>query len=101
MTPKDWLNNNKKIGTTMHKLTILSSLFCTMLLTGCASTHNPEDPYENFNRSAFKLNDTLDKAFLKPAAQFYHGLVPTIISDRVTNVFNNAAGIPTIANDFL
>lgn len=85
----------------MQKLTILSSLFCTLLLSGCASTHNPEDPYEKFNRSAFKLNDTLDKAFLKPAAQFYKGLVPTVISDRVTNVFSNAATIPTIANDIL
>ncbi|CAN5337068.1 VacJ family lipoprotein [soil metagenome] len=85
----------------MQKLTILSSLFCTILLSGCASTHNPEDPYENFNRSAFKLNDTLDKAFLKPAAQFYKGLVPTVISDRVSNVFNNVASIPTIGNDLL
>lgn len=85
----------------MQKTIIIISLLCSLVLNGCCNVRNPEDPYEKFNRAAFKMNDTLDKAFLKPAAQFYHGMTPRVISDRISNAFRNISGIPTIANDFL
>lgn len=59
------------------------------------------DPYENYNRHAFKLNQTLDKIFFKPIATVYKTILPWPITKGISNFFSNLEQLPTIVNDLL
>ena len=59
------------------------------------------DPYEGLNRAVFTFNDFVDNAVLKPLATLYQTIIPSPISQCVTNFYNNIRTIPTIANDVL
>jgi phospholipid-binding lipoprotein MlaA len=73
----------------------------TIALTGCASSHNPADPLEPFNRGVYKFNDTLDKAIVKPVAQGYNKVVPDTGKILVTNFFSNLNDVIVTTNDLL
>ena len=83
--------------------TVLSCLL--LVLAGCASVPSgkpdPRDPWERFNRSVFKFNDTLDRAFAKPVAKGYVKITPRVIRTGVSNFFSNLDTVPTIVNDAL
>jgi phospholipid-binding lipoprotein MlaA len=78
-----------------------------LLLAGCASAPatkaDPRDPWErfNFNRSAFKFNDALDRAIAKPVAKAYVKVTPRALRTGVSNVLSNLSTVPTIINDTL
>ena len=38
-----------------------------VLLGGCATTGNPDDPLEGYNRAMFSFNDQVDKRYAFPA----------------------------------
>jgi len=59
------------------------------LLGGCATSGNPKDPIEGFNRAMFAFNEGLDKAVLKPVAQGYDAVLPTPAQTGVSNFFGN------------
>lgn len=59
------------------------------------------DPYENYNRHAYKFNDGLDRAVFKPVAKAYKAVLPHQARKGVTNFFNNIAEPETIANELL
>jgi len=83
----------------MKLLAIL--LLTSLLLSGCSSTSrhtNPKDPLEGFNRSIYSFNDTLDKAVLKPVAQGYDTVMPTLGKKMVHNFFSNIDDIFVTAN---
>ncbi|MEO3711310.1 MlaA family lipoprotein [Roseateles flavus] len=63
-------------------------LAACVLASGCATQFNP-DPLELLNRKTFALNEGLDKAVLKPAAQAYKNHVPAPIRTGVSNVLSN------------
>jgi phospholipid-binding lipoprotein MlaA len=77
----------------------------SIFLFGCASTEEvmrtDADPLEPYNRFMFKVNDTLDKAILKPVAQGYDYITPEIIDQGITNFFNNLDDVVVVANDIL
>jgi len=55
--------------------------FAISLLLGLAApvqaqSESSVDPFESFNRAVFQFNDTIDRAVLKPVAQFYADVVP-------------------------
>jgi phospholipid-binding lipoprotein MlaA len=88
----------------MKKITLPFFIFVLFFLNTANADvipYNPQDPYENLNRHIFQMNDTLDRAFLKPVACFYNRFVPPPLRAGISNVFNNAAEIPTIINDVL
>jgi phospholipid-binding lipoprotein MlaA len=60
-----------------------------LLLTGCATGHDPRDPLEKFNRGVFTFNDTVDRVALKPAATAYKEVLPTFVQTGVNNFFGN------------
>lgn len=67
-----------------------------------ALTINTEnDPYETFNRHAFRLNRKLDDVFLKPVATIYKNTAPKPVKKGVHNFFSNLSDIPTFFNDLL
>ena len=80
--------------------------FALMLLQGCAtgpnaSSGNPADPLEPFNRTVFKFNDELDQAIIKPVAVIYRDVTPKLIRRGVTNFFDNISDIWSLANNVL
>jgi phospholipid-binding lipoprotein MlaA len=70
-------------------------------LTGCASSHNPADPLESFNRGVYKFNDTLDRAVAKPVAKGYDKIVPDTAKMMVSNFFSNLNDVIVTVNDLL
>ena len=80
--------------------------FALMLLQGCAtgpnaSSGNPADPLEPFNRTVFKFNDQLDRAVIKPVAVVYRDVTPSLVRRGVTNFFHNISDIWSLANNVL
>lgn len=71
------------------------------LLSGCASTGNPKDPYESYNRAMFKFNDAVDEAALKPAATVYKQVLPTFVQTGVNNFFGNLSDVWSAANNLM
>ncbi|MDR2195435.1 MAG: VacJ family lipoprotein [Gallionellaceae bacterium] len=78
----------------------LPFLFVVLLLSGCATT-NPQDPLEPFNRSMYKVNDTLDQAVAKPLAEGYNTIMPAPGKTAVNNFFSNLDDIVVTVNDVL
>lgn len=78
-------------------------IICSSLMAGCVTKHptNPQDPYETFNRSAFKFNQAVDKYALKPIARVYAIITPDFMQKGITHFFSNIADITSIANDVL
>ena len=72
-----------------------------LLAGGCASTGNPKDPLEGFNRAMFAFNDDLDKIAIRPAAQAYAAVLPELVRRGVSNFFANIGDIFIAANDAL
>ena len=75
-----------------------------LILSGCASTSgktNPKDPFEGYNRSMYKFNDTVDSAVLKPIAQGYKKVMPNQAQKMVHNFFSNIDDIFVTGHDLL
>jgi phospholipid-binding lipoprotein MlaA len=66
-------------------------LLSATLLAGCATSGNPKDPIEGFNRAMFAFNEGLDAAIIKPVATGYDAVIPSPIQTGVTNFFGNIA----------
>lgn len=70
-------------------------------LGGCATSGNPKDPLEGFNRAVFQFNDKLDQVALKPAATAYRNVLPTFVQTGVHNFFGNLSDVWSSANNLL
>ena len=73
------------------------------VMAGCASGPgtNPADPFEPFNRSVFRFNDSIDDAVLKPAATAYRNSLPSPVRAGVNNFFGNLGDVWNFANSVL
>jgi len=71
------------------------------LLAGCASSGNPKDPIEGFNRAMFAFNEGLDSAIIKPVATGYESVLPSPVRTGVTNFFSNIADLLIGVNNLL
>ncbi|MDK9714250.1 MAG: VacJ family lipoprotein [Sulfuritalea sp.] len=71
------------------------------LLTGCATSGNPKDPIEGFNRAMFAFNEGLDSAIIKPVAKGYDHVLPSPIKTGVTNFFSNIEDLFIGVNNLL
>ena len=74
------------------------------MLTGCASIDghtDPEDPFEEFNRSMYSFNSKVDSYALKPLAKGYDAITPTPVQKGVSNFFSNLDDVVVIFNDIL
>ena len=68
-------------------------LVVSLSLAGCAAT-GPEgaliaDPFESANRSVHAFNKGLDKGFLKPTAEVYDLVTPTLLRHIFGNALSN------------
>lgn len=71
------------------------------LLSGCATSGNPKDPIEGFNRAMFGFNEGLDKVIIKPVATGYEAVLPDPIQTGVANFFSNIADLMIGVNNLL
>lgn len=85
----------------MRLLRLPAILLLAALAAGCATTRDNPDPWEGLNRKTHALNDTLDRAVLKPVAQGYVKVVPSFAREGVSNFFANLEDIGTGLNQFL
>lgn len=83
-------------------------LLAAALAGGCASVgSDPDgriariDPFERYNRTMFDINDTLDRALLKPTARAYEWVVPEPIRLMIGNVFSNVGDLFIGANNLM
>jgi phospholipid-binding lipoprotein MlaA len=70
-------------------------------LGGCATSGNPKDPIEGFNRAMFTFNEGVDKALIKPAAQGYEAALPLPLRTGASNFFANIADVFISVNNLL
>lgn len=71
------------------------------MLGGCATSGNPKDPIEGFNRAIYAFNEGLDTVLIKPVAQGYDTVLPTPVRTGVTNFFGNIADFFIGVNNLL
>jgi phospholipid-binding lipoprotein MlaA len=72
----------------------------SLLLGGCATSANPRDPFEKFNRAMFSFNDAVDRTALKPAATAYKEVTPSFVQTGVNNFFGNLSDLWSSMNNF-
>ena len=86
-----------------NKLCFLLFGALTALIQGCATgpNANPVDPLEPFNRTVFRLNDSLDRAVLKPVATVYDRAVPSLVQAGAENFFSNIRDAWSVVNNAL
>ena len=75
-------------------------------VSGCATTQatggaGTADPLEPVNRVGYNVDDTLDKALLKPVAETYEEYTPQLVRTGITNFFDNLNYLNVILNSFL
>lgn len=69
-------------------------------MAGCATSKNPNDPYENYNRPVFAFNMTVDHYVLRPVTVGYT-YIPDPIREALGNFYNNLRDFVSLANDIL
>ncbi len=84
-----------------HLKSLLAAMAMAGLLGGCATSGNPKDPIEGFNRAMFAFNEGLDTVLIKPVAQGYDAVLPTPVRTGVTNFFGNIADLFIGVNNLL
>lgn len=62
---------------------------------------NPRDPYEKLNRQVFEFNDKLDAHVMKPVAETYQKVVPSMVRTGVSNVLGNLGDVWSTVNQLL
>ena len=79
----------------------LVALLGMLVLGGCANAHDPTDPFEPFNRSMYNFNNKVDKNVVKPVAQGYVKVVPSVGRIMISNFFSNLDDATVTLNDLL
>lgn len=72
-----------------------------VVLTGCATSNNPADPFEGYNRTMYKVNDVADRAIVKPVATAYDTVTPGFVKTGVRNFFGNLSDLWSSVNQFM
>jgi phospholipid-binding lipoprotein MlaA len=70
-------------------------------MSATAAAGTPGDPWEAWNRKVYAFNDAIDNAVLKPVAQTYEKVVPSLVRIGISNVLGNIRDVWSAANQFL
>lgn len=85
------------------QLTRWGTVTALLALQACAVVPNkdPRDPMEPWNRSVFKLNDSIDRAVIKPVATTYARITPSWMRTGINNFFTNIDDVWSLVNNAL
>ncbi len=83
-------------------------LFAALALGGCATVPaggtadaSENDPFESFNRGVFAVNQSVDRAVIKPVAKAYRAALPEPVRDGIRSFVDNLKEPLVFANDVL
>ena len=85
----------------MKYLSRIGMLVLIVALSGCATSNNPSDPLESYNRAVFSFNDTLDTVALKPVAKAYKFVLPEFVQTGIDNFFGNIGDLWSAVNQLM
>ncbi|NVJ50813.1 MAG: VacJ family lipoprotein [Gammaproteobacteria bacterium] len=85
----------------MNKMKWTLAVSSIFLLASCATGKNPQDPYEDFNRSVYAFNRSIDKAVLQPVAKGYQAVTPDPLETGFENFFSNIGDVGNFINNLL
>ncbi len=91
------MSNNRRTTS----LRAICLIVLATLAQACATTASQADPWEGFNRDVFAFNESLDRHVMKPVAQGYEKVTPSVVRVGVNNFFGNIADAWTSVNQFL
>ena len=91
--------SNMNTVTNAGRIALVMAIAAT--LSACASSGNPRDPLEGYNRAMFKFNDKVDEVALKPVATAYKNVLPSFVQTGVSNFFGNLSDVWSAANNLL
>ncbi|UJJ57303.1 VacJ family lipoprotein [Rhodanobacter denitrificans] len=78
------------------------SVLAIALLAGCTiAKPRTDDPLEKFNRGAYKFNDAVDQAVIRPVALGYRKVTNPPVRRSFSDFFTNIRMPVTVANDVL
>lgn len=78
-----------------------AAIVAALSTVSCATSKNPIDPYEKFNRHTYNLNKGLDRAIFKPLGTVYQTVLPDPVIKSLGNVYGNISDVITLANNIL
>ena len=83
-----------------YGLTRVGAVLGAVVLTGCATSldANPKDPWEPMNRKVFAMNDSVDKAVVRPVAVAYKDYTPDLAQKGINNFFGNLRDVWSTVN---
>ena len=81
-------------------LCLLLGLGPLLLSQACATVKSVDarDPWEPMNRSVYQFNDAVDTIAIKPAAQLYVKVLPSMVRTGVSNFLGNLGDVWSMAN---
>jgi phospholipid-binding lipoprotein MlaA len=91
----------RSLNTVYQRGAVVLCLCLSACATPMADRSDPRDPYENFNRKVFVVNQVFDQVLLKPVAKGYSNYAPDFIQTTIGNFFGNLADVWTAVNNFL
>jgi len=93
------------------KLVFISCLLgSSFIVSGCATAplknmsledQHIKDPYKNINKPIYAFNNKLDKAIVKPVAEFFNDTVPSPVKTGLNNFLNNLSEPKNVVNNLL
>jgi phospholipid-binding lipoprotein MlaA len=79
----------------------MAAIVAAICITSGTAHAQVNDPFEPMNRAIFSFNDALDRNVLRPVAEGYVKVVPSLIRRGVSNVFGNISDAFSAINNAL
>jgi phospholipid-binding lipoprotein MlaA len=80
---------------------LIAPALAIIAVAGCAQVPSRVDPLEPMNRGLYQVHDVVDTNLIKPIAQAYVDVVPQLVRQGVSNVFNNIDDLISAVNGLL
>ena len=79
--------------------TVVGAVLFLLLTTGCSSvTSHSRDPIEPVNRVVYRFNEKADTWVIKPVAETYREIMPSLVKKGISNFFSNLSDASSTVN---
>lgn len=104
------VNNNNRNNVALGNKYQFKWVILFLALSGCvgcasvskeAQPRDAHDPYESFNRKAYRFTDEIDRRYLEPLADAYLAHAPEAVRRPVSNFYLNLSYPSVALNSFL